>query len=83
MVEKGQHEPHWPWFFTGVTAPLVRQSTLPFGAGPGGGVGDGLGPHSLRLFVRRFFFVASQPWRSRTLSSNSAGVMSANCVRAL
>ena len=22
-MEKAQHEPHWPWFFTGVTAPLV------------------------------------------------------------
>ena len=27
MEEKAQQEPHWPWFFTGVTAPLVRQST--------------------------------------------------------
>jgi len=24
--EKAQHEPHWPWFFTGVTTFLVRQS---------------------------------------------------------
>jgi hypothetical protein len=24
--EKDQHEPHWPWFFTYVTAPLARQS---------------------------------------------------------
>ena len=27
VVEKAQHEPHWPWFFTGVTAPLATQST--------------------------------------------------------
>merc|ERR1719213_749797 len=27
VVENDQHEPHWPWFLTGVTAPLVRQST--------------------------------------------------------
>merc|ERR1719473_87157 len=27
VAEKLQHEPHWPWFFTGVTAPLVVQST--------------------------------------------------------
>ena len=26
VVEKAQHEPHWPWFFTGVTAPSVVQS---------------------------------------------------------
>ena len=22
-----QHEPHWPWFLTGVTAPFATQST--------------------------------------------------------
>merc|ERR1719463_148911 len=27
VVENAQHEPHCPWFFTGVTAPLVVQST--------------------------------------------------------
>merc|ERR1719310_1406886 len=27
VVEKAQQEPHWPWFFTGVTAPLATQST--------------------------------------------------------
>merc|ERR1712139_249947 len=27
VVENAQHEPHWPWFFTGVTAPLATQST--------------------------------------------------------
>jgi hypothetical protein len=27
VVEKAQHEPHWPWSFTGVTAPLSVQST--------------------------------------------------------
>merc|ERR1719446_881437 len=27
VVEKAQHEPHCPWFLTGVTAPLVTQST--------------------------------------------------------
>merc|ERR1719367_1858806 len=27
VVEKAQHEPHDAWFFTGVTAFLVRQST--------------------------------------------------------
>jgi len=27
VVEKAQHEPHCPWFLTGVTAPLVYQST--------------------------------------------------------
>lgn len=32
VVENDQHEPHWPWFLTGVTAPLVRQSTLSCGA---------------------------------------------------
>jgi len=26
-AEKDQHDPHEPWFFTGVTAPEVRQST--------------------------------------------------------
>jgi hypothetical protein len=25
--EKDQQEPHWPWFLTGVTAPLALQST--------------------------------------------------------
>ena len=29
VVEKAQHEPQPPWFFTGVTAPLVRQSMAP------------------------------------------------------
>ena len=28
VVEKDQHEPHCPWFLMGVTAPLVRQSTV-------------------------------------------------------
>jgi hypothetical protein len=32
VVENDQHEPHWPWFLTGVTAPLVRQSTVSSGA---------------------------------------------------
>ena len=27
VVEKAQHDPHCPWSFTGVTAPLVVQST--------------------------------------------------------
>merc|ERR1712227_291679 len=27
VVEKAQHDPHCPWFLTGVTAPLVLQST--------------------------------------------------------
>ena len=27
VVENAQHEPQWPWFFTGVTAFLARQST--------------------------------------------------------
>ena len=27
-VEKAQQEPHFPWFFTSVTMPLVRQSTV-------------------------------------------------------
>jgi len=27
VVENAQHEPHWPWFFTGVTAPAAFQST--------------------------------------------------------
>jgi hypothetical protein len=27
VVEKAQHEPHWPWFLTGVTAPFADQST--------------------------------------------------------
>ena len=27
VVEKAQHEPHWPWFLMGVTAPLDDQST--------------------------------------------------------
>mmetsp|Transcript_43473 Transcript_43473/g.134275 ORF Transcript_43473/g.134275 Transcript_43473/m.134275 type:complete len:257 (-) Transcript_43473:166-936(-) len=26
VVENDQHEPHWPWFLTGVTAPCWRQS---------------------------------------------------------
>jgi len=26
VVENAQQEPHWPWFFTGVTAPFLRQS---------------------------------------------------------
>ena len=33
VVEKDQQLPHWPWFLTGVTAPLVLQSTLR-GSGP-------------------------------------------------
>ena len=33
VVEKLQHEPHWPWFLTGVTAPCFLQSTLR-GRGP-------------------------------------------------
>merc|ERR1739838_1014683 len=28
VVEKAQQEPHCPWFFTAVTQPLVRQSTV-------------------------------------------------------
>jgi len=27
VAEKDQHDPHWPWFLIGVTAPLVLQST--------------------------------------------------------
>merc|ERR1712048_202766 len=27
VVENAQQEPHWPWFLTGVTAPLDTQST--------------------------------------------------------
>ena len=27
MAEKAQHDPHCPWFLTGLTAPLVLQST--------------------------------------------------------
>ena len=27
VVENDQQLPHWPWFLTGVTAPLARQST--------------------------------------------------------
>jgi hypothetical protein len=27
VVEKAQHDPHWPWFLIGVTAPLVSQLT--------------------------------------------------------
>ena len=26
VVKKAQHEPHWPWFLTGVTAPPLFQS---------------------------------------------------------
>mmetsp|Transcript_18947 Transcript_18947/g.47247 ORF Transcript_18947/g.47247 Transcript_18947/m.47247 type:complete len:214 (-) Transcript_18947:414-1055(-) len=32
VVEKAQQDPHWPWFFTAVTAPALTQSTLGFGA---------------------------------------------------
>jgi len=32
VVEKAQQEPHWPWFFTGVTTPEVRQSIEAGGA---------------------------------------------------
>merc|ERR1719158_2559477 len=28
VEEKAQQDPHWPWSFTGVTAPLVDQSML-------------------------------------------------------
>merc|ERR1711908_128663 len=28
VVEKAQHDPHCPWFLTGVTAPLDLQSTV-------------------------------------------------------
>ena len=28
VVEKDQQDPHWPWFFTGVTAPFSLQSTF-------------------------------------------------------
>jgi len=28
VVEKAQHDPHCPWFFTPVTAPFVLQSTV-------------------------------------------------------
>jgi hypothetical protein len=27
VVENAQHEPHWPWSLTGVTAPAAFQST--------------------------------------------------------
>lgn len=27
VVEKAQHDPHIPWFFTAVTAPCALQST--------------------------------------------------------
>jgi len=26
VVENAQHDPHWPWFLIGVTAPLALQS---------------------------------------------------------
>merc|ERR1719253_739619 len=32
VVENDQHEPHCPWFLTGVTAPLVLQSIGPAAA---------------------------------------------------
>lgn len=32
VVEKAQHEPHWPWSLMGVTAPLASQSTDAGGA---------------------------------------------------
>ena len=32
VVEKAQHEPHWPWFFGGVTAPSSTQSISGGGA---------------------------------------------------
>ncbi len=31
VVEKAQHDPHCPWFLTGVTAPAAFQSTSAFG----------------------------------------------------
>merc|ERR1712190_146481 len=34
VVENDQHEPHCPWFLTGVTAPLVVQSTASAKASP-------------------------------------------------
>jgi len=27
VVEKAQHEPHWPWFLIGVMTPFPLQST--------------------------------------------------------
>jgi len=27
-AENAQQDPHWPWSFTGLTTPFVRQSTL-------------------------------------------------------
>lgn len=32
VVEKAQHEPHWPWSLMGVTAPAADQSTDAGGA---------------------------------------------------
>merc|ERR1711898_71167 len=34
VVENDQHEPHCPWFFTGVTAPFVVQSMDAANASP-------------------------------------------------
>ena len=44
---KAQHDPHCPWFITGVTAPFVRQSTDAGGAGvPGASGGRSVAPPS-------------------------------------
>ena len=71
-----QHEPHWPWFFTGVTAPFLRQSTVPEEGLRRSLRGSGSGRSA--LFLRR----ASQPSRSSTLSWNSDDVMSENWLMA-
>ena len=44
LAENDQQDPHWPWFLTALTAPLVLQSIPLVGTGVGPGVGPGEGP---------------------------------------
>merc|ERR1719182_983477 len=71
VVEKAQHEPHWPWFFTGVTAPLVTQSTLSAAAACSASVKD-------TTLSRGRFRYASPPKPPTYWSWKSSHVMEEN-----
>eukprot|EP00982_Pelagococcus_subviridis_P004271 29120-Pelagococcus_subviridis.AAC.6 len=76
VAEKLQHDPHIPWFFTGVTAPSALQSKFRgmFSVGRCGRTRD----DSCRL--RRSTRAASIGSRMRSDDANSSSVRSANGV---
>jgi len=74
VVEKAQHEPHWPWSLMGVTAPLLRQST------ESGAVNSGFTFIALKRRKLRHCLYWKPPASLAAL--NSSMVMSANWLSA-